>query len=412
MHHKTFYTKDSHKNETHLLLSKSKNTKDKKIEENPQMEKDSKTTKANGSQRNECFCTMENLSIDNFCVLLAIVIVKATLKKAKKLSEDEEKSISSELFLKYLEIETELMWHINPKSMMRSEQSFILSLFSTSCNLVHTLIQPVQHEESITNDTSLIKDNAKKELNEMVKEDTLINKEVLHLSSDSEANTSSSEAKTSNILISCVGRRSKRKKKKKTIRKHESNEMNSKEKDGTIGFECNQLKANDFNEKVNDEKANNMTQCEDKETVLSQLASLKRGDDNLCEQQMLLNDNQKSSGLKIATDVKLVFVRVLIPNEHSGTIAASSIPIINKCQNLNMGSRVRDIMSVVSFKQKVTNPLEYAVYLLTFESKDEMLKNTEDNAICEDVFHGKSLLLSYEKSYWTIILYCRINDKK
>ena len=157
MHHKTFYTKDSHKNETHLLLSKSKNTKDEKIEENPQMEKDSKTTKANNSQHNECSCTMENLSIDNFCVLLAIVIVKATLKRAKNLSEDEQKSVSSDLFLKYLDIETELMWHINPKSMMRSEQSFILSLFSTSCSLVYTLIQPVQHEGSITKDTSLIK---------------------------------------------------------------------------------------------------------------------------------------------------------------------------------------------------------------------------------------------------------------
>ena len=84
---------------------------------------------------------------------------------------------------------------------------------------------------------------------------------------------------------------------------------------------------------------------------------------------------------------------MLIPNEHSGTIAASFIPIINKCQNLNLGTRVRDIMSVVSFKQKVTNPLEYAVYLLTFESKDENLKNAEDNAVFEDVFHGKLLLL-------------------
>ena len=401
MHHKTFYTKDSLKNETHLLLSKSKSTKDEKIEENPQMERDSKTTKANGSQHNECFCTMENLSIDNFCVLLAIVIVKATLKRAKNLSEDEQNSVSSEFFLKYLEIETELMWHINPKSMMRSEQTFILSLFSTSCSLVRTLIQPVQHEGSIINDTSLIKDNVNKELNEMVKEDSSIDKEFIHLSSDSEANTSSSEARSSNILISCVGRRSKRKKKKKALRKHESNEMNSKEKDGTIKFECNQIKANDINEKFNDEKTNIMTHCEDKVTDLSQLASLKRGDDNVCGKQTLLNDNQKCFGLKVASDVKLVFVRVLIPNEHSGTIAASSIPIINKCQNLNMGTRVRDIMSVVSFKQKVTNPHEYAVYLLTFESKDENLKNAEDNTVFEDVFHGKLLLLLlvHEKPY-------------
>merc|ERR1712223_2003591 len=100
--HKTLSTKDSSKKERRLLLTKSENTKEEKAVENPQMKKDLKTTKNYSSRQNECLCTMENLSIDNFCVLLAMVIVKATRKRFEHLSKNEQKS--NVLFLKYLEI--------------------------------------------------------------------------------------------------------------------------------------------------------------------------------------------------------------------------------------------------------------------------------------------------------------------
>merc|ERR1712223_2061069 len=110
--HKTLSTKDSSKKETRLQLTKSENTKEEKAVENPQMKKDLKTTKNNSSRQNECLCTIENLSIDNFCVLLAMVIVKTAEKRLEHLPE--RGPSSNELsFLKFLEIETELLWHIN-----------------------------------------------------------------------------------------------------------------------------------------------------------------------------------------------------------------------------------------------------------------------------------------------------------
>merc|ERR1712223_1541245 len=69
--HKTLSTKDSSKKETRLLLTKSEN---------------------NSFPQNECLCTIENLSIDNFCVLLAMVIVKAARKRFEHSSENEPKS--------------------------------------------------------------------------------------------------------------------------------------------------------------------------------------------------------------------------------------------------------------------------------------------------------------------------------
>ena len=386
--HKTLCTKDSLRNETCLLSSKSKNTKEDRNGENSQMEKDLKTTKAYGFQHDECFCTIENLRIDNFCVLLAIVIVKATLKRAQHLPDSEHKSVSAELFLKYLNIETELMWHINPKNMMRSEQSFILSLFSTSCGLVNTLIQPSQREGAITNDTSLPDDKTKKILNEMSNDDTSINKEFITLSSDSEANTSSSEARSSNILISCVGRRSKRKKKRKTAGKSESNLSHSKQKNGIMKLEIIPIKSGDTTVKCIEDKIDTVAQYEDKDSIDKSSTDSKNVGNNRSGHQTSIQGNPKTFRLEVASDVKLDFVRVLIPNEQSGTIAASFVPMINKCQNLNIGTRVRDVMSVVSFKQKVANPHEYAIYLLTFESKDAMLNTKEENTTLDDVFHG------------------------
>ena len=150
--YKTLCTKDSRKKDSNVLWGESKNTKEEKDAGNPQMEKDLHTTK------NDCLCPIENLSIENFCVLLAIIIVKATMKRCENLSEDKHKSNSEELFLKHLEIETELMWHIIPKNMMRGDQSFFLSLFSTSCGLVNTLIQPFQGKTSKVNSPTLRKE--------------------------------------------------------------------------------------------------------------------------------------------------------------------------------------------------------------------------------------------------------------
>ena len=355
-------------------MTKSENTKEEKAVENPQMKKDLKTTKNNSSRQNECLCTMENLSIDNFCVLLAMVIVKAARKRLEHLPEKE--PISNELsFLKFLEIETELMWHINPKNMMRGEQSFILSLFSTSCALVNSLIQPLHKEHSTINDFSLTKNDVSEKSNSGSKENDSIIKESLPISSDSEENASSSEARSSNILISCVGRRSKRKKKKKSTGKSESGETKFKEND----------------EKDAEDRLDNVAKHDEKENKNALSTSPSSIDDEKCVLQRFPNDTQTFLGMKVTNDVKLDFVRVLIPNEQSGTISASSIPVINKCQKVNMGTRVRDVMAVVSFKQKVTNPHEYAVYLLTFESKNAMLKNEEENTALEDVFQGNFL---------------------
>ena len=280
------------------------------------------------------------------------------------------------------------MWHINPKNMMRSEQSFILSLFSTSCGLVNTLIQPSQREGAITNDTSLPDDKTKKELNEMSNDDTSINKEFITLSSDSEANTSSSEARSSNILISCVGRRSKRKKKRKTAGKSESNISHSKQKNGIMKLEIIPIKSGDTTVKCIEDKIDTVAQYEDKDSIDKSSTDSKNVGNNRSGHQTSMQGNPKTFRLEVASDVKLDFVRVLIPNEQSGTIAASFVPMINKCQNLNIGTRVRDVMSVVSFKQKVANPHEYAIYLLTFESKDAMLNTKEENTTLDDVFHG------------------------
>merc|ERR1719266_1835434 len=119
---------------------------------------------------------------------------------------------------------------------------------------------------------------------------------------------------------------------------------------------------------------------------------------------LLPSDNQTTSLSSVSKDVRLIFVRVLIPNEQSGSISTSFMPIINKCHHLNMGTRVRDVMAVISFKQKVVNPHEYALNLLSFESKEESNANPSKNfksldspvmsttRILEDVYHERQLL--------------------
>ena len=366
------------------------------------MEKDLQTT------INDCLCPIENLSIENFCVLLAIIIVKASMKRCENLSEDEQKSNSEELFLKHLEIETELMWHIIPKNMMRGDQSFFLSLFSTSCGLVNTMIQPFQGKTCKVNSPTVSKEEIQENYSTLMsKDNTFATKGSLPLSSDTEASVSSSETKSSNILTSCVGRRSKRKKKKKPHLKSGCNETVTKLKHDITELDINKSMNNHVNDQENKKKIDStVTKCSREvisNSTLTSDVSNKEDSTNVTDSQcgsMLPNNDNTITISSVSKDVRLVLARVLIPNEQSGSILTSFIPIINKCHHLNMGTRVRDVMAVVSFKQKVINPHEYAVYHLTFESKDATLENKKEtafpsdgiiisNSSLEDVFHGK-----------------------
>ena len=357
-------------------------------------------------QLNEkCRCSNEQMTLDSFCVLLSLAIIKLSKKNDNSLEEEKQLPPNETLF-RCLEIETELMWHVIPKNMLSGEQAFFLSLFSTSCALLNTMSNAIKEDCMISN-TSLQSNKIHNIIKTTNETKNVTTRECLPLTSDSETGSSSKDGKSGNILTSCVGRRSKRKKKKKVSEKKQeqktiANPQNiSDEKINTPidSDNINNKTAEKLEKLINDEPQTEAV------TIFPHVDSHGIKDFSSSEHRLLndalINDNCMVTTHKTVQEVKLIFVKVLIPNEQSGSISVSFIPVINKSHHVGMGTRVRDVMAVISFKQKVVNSHEYAVYLLSFESKEETipkkahsLQSSDSSTtvpttkVLEDVFHG------------------------
>merc|ERR1711981_755998 len=111
------------------------------------------TNRGDVFQMNEkCLCTNEEITMDNFCVLLSLAIIKFSKKNDDSLKK-EPHLVSNEILLKCWEIETELMWHIIPKNMLSGEQAFFLSLLSTSCTLVTAMVNACKEDCLVSNNS-------------------------------------------------------------------------------------------------------------------------------------------------------------------------------------------------------------------------------------------------------------------
>ena len=364
-------------------------------------------------QQNEtCLCSNEQLTMDTFCILLSLAIIKFTKKNDNRLEEGNQLQ-PNEIIFRCLEIETELMWHVIPNNMLSSEQAFFLSLFSTSCALLNTMINAHKEDCMIWN-TSLQCNKTNNQINTDDANPTnsetnnMATREFLPLTSDSETGSSSKDVKSGNILASCVGRRSRRKKRKKLSEKKQEGKTITKPQNSNQEKSNPQIDSDTINNKTVEKLENSIIGQSKNETVTivpnADSHGIKKfsSADHHCN-EALITDNGMVMAHKTVHDVKLIFVKVLIPNEQSGSISASFIPVINKSHHLGMGTRVRDVMAIISFKQKVVNPHEYAVYLLSFESKevpgarkDQFLqscvssKTVPTTKVLEDIFHGKN----------------------
>ena len=289
------------------------------------------------------------MSIGSFCVLLALAMIRSC-RKRNGLKQDNNQIALEEKSIRVLEVEAELMWHVIPKNMLNGEHSFFLSLFSTSCSLVNAIMNAVKYDKTYEKLGS-------NEVHIPSEVNNETPKECLPVTSDSETGSSLGDRKSSNILISCVGRRSKRRKKKKVLEKRQDEKANK---------ETNHI--NEVNETME---------------ALGKTTSI-------------------SASLDLTTDaVRLTSTRVLIPNEQNGSITATCVPVIGQSHHVGTGTLVRDVMAIISFKQKVVNPYEFGLYLLSFEPKEEHFETKERllessdaaNLISitkniEDIYHG------------------------
>merc|ERR1712088_941193 len=119
------------------------------------------------------------------------------------------------------------MWNVIPKNMLDGYHTFFLSLFSVSCGLISTIMDDIITQQSRLptsireTDTNVLgESNIPEARSELV---TPCQKQCLPCTSDSD--DSLNEGKSTNILISCVGRRSKRRKKKKNLEKNENSKI-------------------------------------------------------------------------------------------------------------------------------------------------------------------------------------------
>ena len=371
-----------------------------------------KTKSCDVFQQNEkCLCSNEEMTLDSFCVLLCLAIIKFSKKNDDSL-EQKNQLPPNEIVFKCLEIETELMWHVIPKNMLNGEQAFFLSLFSTSCALLNTMSKSIK-EDCVISNTSLQSNKILKKINTndvspRNETKTKATREFLPLISDSDTDSSSNNVKSGNILTSCVGRRSKRKKKKKVAEKKHDEKTIAKSQNTNEETSNTKINSDNMNYKTVEKLGTSIIDEPHAEAVAicTNVDSHGIKDSSSTDHSLLnvaiTNDNGVVTTHKTVQEVKLVFVKVLIPNEQSGSISASFIPVINKSHHVGMGTRVRDVMAVISFKQKVVNPHEYAVYLLSFESKEEAAPKIEQSLqssnsskrvpttkLLEDVFHGK-----------------------
>ena len=132
----------------------------------------------------------------------------------------------------------------------------------------------------------------------------------------------------------------------------------------------------------------------------------------------LTESSNSISTLNGKVEAGLISMKVLIPNENNGSISCTFIPIINKHQYFGIsGTRVRDMVAVISYKQKIANPHEFSLYLLSFATNNgrmERLQNGDEtwdatnpatNRNSDDDFYGKMILNFYraKDSYLTSI---------